>query len=89
MGIHGDDVVRVIRAALVRADTCNMQSAVRSTPNEAADGWKIRDGRLEWDAVGRDWFRGFRITVEAIPVESVGEVDRAADDGSFQIEEAS
>ena len=75
MGIHGDDVVRVIRDALKVTETAPTQSEVRMRPRPLepdetpASNWARRDGRLEFDCVGRDWFRAFRVTVEALPQE--------------------
>jgi hypothetical protein len=74
MGIHGDDVVLTIRRALKEGETCPTQSEVRMHPRPFAEGetadntWRHRDGKLVFDCVGRDWFRAFRVTVEAIPV---------------------
>jgi hypothetical protein len=69
MSIHGDDLVLTIRKALADADIARTQSEVRMYPNAENDGWKNRDGRLEFDCIGREWFRAFRVTVEAIPVD--------------------
>lgn len=67
--MHGDDIVRTIREAL-REDRFGAQavtqSEVRMTPN-AVMGWPNRDGKLEFDCIHRDWFRAYRVTVEALP----------------------
>lgn len=75
MGVHADDVVRTVRDALKVTDMCPTQSEVRIHPRPLAEGetptntWQNRDGRLEFDCIGRDWFRAFRVTVEALPVD--------------------
>lgn len=72
MGIHGDDIVRSIRSHLKDVDIAGTQSEVRIYPrplelNETeTSNWARRDGRLEFDCMGRDWFRAFRVTVEVI-----------------------
>jgi hypothetical protein len=65
MGIHGDDVTRVIRQALSESDTCNTQSQIFYTL-PGITGWPVRDGRQHFYAMGRDWFRAFKITVEVV-----------------------
>lgn len=67
MGIHADDVAFAIRQALKDEDVAHTQSEIEWIPNPDMD-WKNRDGHLAFEVVGRDWFRAFRITVEAIPV---------------------
>lgn len=83
MGVHGDDIVRTIREALADerfSAQAPMQTGVRITPNAERDGWQRRDGRLEFECVGRDSFRGFRITVEVIDPELVYAADDLSSD---------
>jgi hypothetical protein len=76
MGVHADDVLRVIRENLVRTDTCGTMSEVTTEENPEME-WSSRDGRHVFYAMGRDWFRAFRITVEAIdPDEYEGDYDQ-------------
>jgi hypothetical protein len=76
MGVHGDDIVLEIRRVLVDHNVAPTVSEVRIYPrplNEhetAESNWSRRDGRLEFDCIGRDWFRAFRVTVEALPVDA-------------------
>jgi hypothetical protein len=46
------------------------QSTPRVHPNAEQD-WPNRDGRIEFEVIHRDWLRGYRITVECIPLEDV------------------
>lgn len=85
MSVHGDDVVMAIRRGLLQYPTCESMTDVRIEPNPE-QGWPNRDGRLQFDAVGRDWTRAFRITVEAIPTNKTGYLtDVARPDGSFDV----
>jgi hypothetical protein len=69
MGIHGDDVVREIREAFEKSGNLWCGDVHLHPKPDETDGWRYRDGKLAFDAVGRDMFRGFRITVEVIPVD--------------------
>jgi hypothetical protein len=74
MGVHGSEIVHAIRAALagevgdpfVVSPQAPTQGDIRIESNPE-QGWENRDGKLTFDVVGRDWFRAFRITVEALP----------------------
>lgn len=76
MSVHASEIVGAIRAALagntedpfVRSVQAPTQSDLIVTPNPDQP-WKNRDGKIEFDCVGRDWIRAFRVTVEAIPVQ--------------------
>jgi hypothetical protein len=86
MGIHADDILREIRLALTATGTARTQSQVRCYPRSLEKGetptntWRNRDGRLEFECVGRDWFRAFRVTVEAMPVEEFDEGDYSTEE---------
>lgn len=93
MGVHGDDIVRAIRAALageisnpfVASGQATTQSEVRITPNPEQEGWANRDGKLEFDCIGRDWFRAFRVTVEVLP--SVNAFEGEMGDSDWRVAE--
>lgn len=63
MGIHGDEIIQAIRRAL--SEIAGTQSEVRMTPNPE-QSWRNRDGKFEFDAIGRDGIRAFRVTVEVL-----------------------
>ena len=58
MGIHTDDLAIWARQAI--AEYCPVVGSLR-----CPDG-KMRDTKIQFDVVGRDWFRTFRVTVEVI-----------------------
>lgn len=68
MGIHANDVVVTIRKSL--SETCPMSTEPRYFGN-GKPGWSNRDGTIQFDAVGKDWFRAFRITVEVIDIDEI------------------
>ena len=68
MTVHASDVAVVIREALVAETMVGSVSEWRNTPNPD-QGFKNRDGRYELVTIGRDCVRGFRVTIEAIPLE--------------------
>lgn len=83
MSIHGDDVVIQIRKGLIAAHLAPSMTDVRHEPNPE-QGWPNRDGTLQFDCVGRDCMRGFRVTVEVVDLDEVwGGVTDARDDGHF------
>ena len=60
MSVHVDDLGIVICEALQETETCKT-----ILPWEFPEG-KQRDKKIVISAVGRDWFRGFHITIEAL-----------------------
>ena len=68
MGVHADDVVLAIKKAL--PGTCDMATESWYSENREP-GCGIRDAAIQFDAVGRDWFRAFRITVEVIDQDQI------------------
>jgi hypothetical protein len=70
MGIHGSDLVHTITEALVRDDLTPTMSEPRYE-GDGTTGWPNRDGKIWFECVGRDWFRGFRVTVEVKEVDDM------------------
>lgn len=83
MGIHADDLVLQIRRALVDTETTPTMSESVFV-GDGTTGWQNRDGRIWFECIGRDWFRGFRVTVE---VKDLDEMNWDKQTGEFDATE--